>query len=409
MPGADKLCTSIAAGYIYIIIMRTDLSGLLKKNKKRNIIVLSAGGQLGGLQCLYTAITGDQWEIIGHTYTPYSQKIAEELTSFQRITSGRNILSTLGWLDYKLSCLFVESVKSLLSQVPKSQNKPHLLILNKPSVWKGDTGEQQQQTVWNVPLGDAQFLASTLGIPVLSDLTRHNILAGGQGILPLQYGNQRIASVVKGTVILLNLGLVARMTIIDTVKGETLTDSDTGPGTCCINHLMHQNPIEGNEGFDRDGSYAAKGTVDGDILKQLTNDAWFRKPSPKQANADYFTGLIDNSKLSVLSVEDRLATVTALSARTVYEFFRREYTANITPEKILLSGGGCNNLTLQQYIKTYFDSIPVESIETLGIPIDMRIPLALSLSVNACAGGMHVPWETGDNPKMKPFGRLVWP
>lgn len=389
--------------------MRTELSGLLKKNKKRNIVVVSAGGQLGGLQCLYVTTTNDHWEIIAHAYTPYPQKIAEELTSFQRIKSGQSLLSILGWLDYKLSCLFVESVKSLLSQVPKSQNKAHLLILNKPSIWKGNTGEQQQQSTWNVSLGDAQFVASMLGITVLSDLTRHNILAGGQGILPVQHGNQRIASAVKGTVILLNIGLVARMTIIDTIKGETLTDSDTGPGTCCINHLMHQHPIEGNEGFDRDGSYAAKGTVDGDVLKQLTNDAWFLKPAPKLANANHFTKLLDESCFSSLSAQDQLATVTALSARTIYEFYRREYTAKITPEKILLSGGGSNNLTLQQYLKTYFDSIPVESIETLGVPIDMRIPLALALSVSACAGGMNVPWETGDNPKVKPFGRLVWP
>ena len=396
-------------GRIYIITMRTDLSGLLKKNKKRNIIVVSAGGVMGGLQCLYITTIGDQWEIIAHAYTPYPQKIAEELISFQRIISGRSLLSTLGWLDYKLSYLFVESVKSLLAQVPKSQNKPHLLILNKPSLWKGNTGEHQQQSVWNVPVGDAQFVASTLGIPVLSDLTRHNILAGGRGILPIQYGNQRIASAIKGTVILLNIGLVSRMTIIDTVKGETLTDSDTGPGTCCINQLMHRNPIEGNEGFDRDGSYAAKGSVDGDVLKHLTNDEWFLKPAPKQAHADDFIRLLDDTKFAVLSAEDQLATATALSARTIYEFYRREYTVNITPEKILLSGGGSNNLTLQQYLATYFDSIPVESIETLGVPIDMRIPLALALSVSACAGGISVPWESGENPKMKPFGRLIWP
>lgn len=390
--------------------MHTNLTGLLKKKKKRNILVVSAGGQHGGIQCLYLMITNDHWEIIAHSYTPYPSKIADYFNGFHSTPPTNGSLSSIAWLDYKLSNLLVECIKSILAQVPKAQQKPHLIVQNESSLWKGATGEQQQQTEWNIRLGDAQFVASSLGIPVLSDLIRHDILAGGQGQLPLQYGNQRIASMIRGTVILINIGLIARMTIIDTVKGETLTDSDTGPGTCCINHLVQQqHPSDDNEGFDRDGTFASKGNVDGELLKKLTNDAWFLKPAPKQAQPSHFSGLLEVPGFSALSAEDQLATATALSARTIYEFFRREFTSPLTPETVLLSGGGSNNLTLQHYLKTYFDTIPVESIETLGIPIDMRILLALGLSVNACAGGIAIPWTTGDNPRMKPVGRLVWP
>jgi anhydro-N-acetylmuramic acid kinase len=389
--------------------MRTDLTGLLKKNKKRNILVVSAGGQHGGIQCLYLTTINDHWEIIAHSYTPYSSKIADHLNRFHSTNLTNGSLSSVAWLDYKLSCLYVECARSTLAQVPKGQQKPHLIVLNESSLWKGVTGEQQQQTEWNIRLGDAQLVASSLGTPVLSDLIRHDILAGGQGLLPLQYGNQRIASAIKGTVILINIGLVARITIIDTVKGETLVDSDTGPGTCCINHFVQQHAGDDNEGFDRDGTFAAKGNVDGELLNKLTNDAWFLKPAPKQAQPSQFAGLLGDPGFSALSTENQLATATALSARTIYDFFRREFTSPITPETVLLSGGGSNNLTLQHYLKTYFDTIPVESIETLGVPIDMRIPLALGLSVNACAGGTAIPWSTGDNPRMKPVGRLVWP
>jgi anhydro-N-acetylmuramic acid kinase len=395
---------------MYIIAMQRTMAGFFKKIKKRRILIISAGGLQGGLQCLYIAATNTTWEIIAHAFMPYPQKIAQLLEQISASSSQQVTLTDLAWIDYKLSLLYTECARTTLTQLPTALRTPHFAVLNKPEVWRGPNGEEQQPTCWDIPLGDAQHLASSLHIPVATDFIRHQCLAGGSGVLPTGFGNQCIAATRGGIVLFLNIGLVSRMTIVDTGNSAIVTDSDTGPGTCCINTLMkQQKPGVENEGFDRDGSLASKGAVDGDCLKKLSEDPWFLKPAPKQASPHLFDNLIKVPQFTVLSDADQLATVTALTARTIYDFYRRELKQLSSQQTVFLSGGGSHNQTLLQYLKTFFDAIPIKSIEELGIPVDMRIPLALGLTVNAYVSGTTIPWESGNNPKVQPLGKWVWP
>ena len=390
--------------------MRNDMSGAFKKIKKRRVLIISAGGLQGGLQCCYIAATIDTWEIITHSFIPYPQKIAQLLEQTSIDSSLSVTFDDLAWLDYRLSLLITECAKTTLAQLPTALRPPHFAILSKPSIWRGVTVDLQQPSNWNLSLGDAQHLASSLHIPVVSDLRRHQCIAGGHGNLPVNYGNRCIAAPCGGIVIFLNIGLAARMTVVDTGKNAILLDSDTGPGTCCINVLMKQRSSPGeNEGFDRDGSHASRGAVNGDCLKILSEDPWFLKPAPKQASPQLFNHLLQYAQFSALSENDRLATITALTARTAYDFYRREFKQLSSGQVVFLSGGGSHNQTLLQYLQTYFDTIPLKSVEELGIPVNMRIPLALGLTVNAYVGGVPIDWESGMNPKVGPIGKWVFP
>ena len=395
---------------MYISIMRTITAGLFKKIKKRRILVLSGGGLKGGLQCLYLLATGEAWEIIAHAFIPYPQKISALLDTLNKTSGNALPAADLAHIDYRMSLFYTECARTVLAKLPTVLKKPHCAVLNKACFWKGSTGEEQQQTYWDLPMGDAQHLAGSLDIPVLTDLIRHRCIAGGEAALPNILGNIHLATAIGGTVLFLNIGLVARMTVVDTKKSEILIDSDTGPGTCCINSVM-QRITAGteNEKFDRDGTLAGQGTVNGNCLQRLSEFPWFSKPAPKQAEPELFEPLAEDDELSALSDADRLATITALTARSIYNFYRTESRSARDDQIVVLSGGGSNNQTLTGYIATYFDSIPVKSIERYGIPADMRIPLALGLTVNAHIGGTAIPWETGSNPTVQPMGKWVFP
>ena len=84
---------------------------------------------------------------------------------------------------------------------------------------------------------------------------------------------------------------------------------------------------------------------------------------------------------------DKLATITAFTARTAYEFFRAEYKDDTPPEAIILSGGGANNAALIKCLTTYFVHTPLITIEDLGIPLEMRVPFAMGLTVDAYLRG----------------------
>lgn len=380
--------------------------GKFKKLKKRRIIVISAGGPQGGIQCIYFNASAT-WEILSHAMMPYPQKVAHLIEKISLGITDTLKPSDYAWLDFKISQLMVECVRTTLAQVHRAASTPHVAVLNKLSLWKGPTGENYQQQNWDLSAGDAQYIASSLGIPVLTDFIRNNILAGGSGILPLDPGNLSIAQKFPGLVIFVNIGMVSQMTIVDTSTSTLITDSITGPGTYLIDKVTKD--ISSTENFDRDGSFASQGKVDGECLNTLVTSPWFLKTAPKFASPDQFDDLLDDPTLKTLQPFDRLATITALTARSLYNFYRSEYKGIIIPDKIYISGGGAYNLTLLEYLSAYFQPIQIKSIEETGIPADMRLLLALGLTVNSLLSGNAVPWQTGSNPKVSSIGRWHLP
>src|SRR5690606_25648189 len=169
----------------------------------------------GGIQSIYLGVNGTDWEIISHAFMPYPQKVSWLMETMSGNGSQLKI-SEFGWLDYKISLLLVECAETALAQTPAALRVPHYVVLNKPILWKGTTGENLQQSYWNIPVGDGQFVSSFLGVPVITDFVRHNIIAGGPGVLPSNPGNQIITSRCNGIVILINIGLTSRITVIDT-------------------------------------------------------------------------------------------------------------------------------------------------------------------------------------------------
>lgn len=384
--------------------MAPQLERTYKKLKQRRLLVISAGGEQSGIQCIYFSQHDDSWENISHAIVPYPPRIGTllEIKGQSAIT-----IDDLSWFDYKISLLFVECAKAALARVPRAFRKPSLIVLNQPTLFKGPTGESERFQQWNLSPGDPQFLATSIGVPVISDLSRYNLLAGGAGCAPAAAGNFIIARRFSGTVVFINIGLVSRMSIIDRAQGRCILDSDTGPGMCLINRCARETNCR--DGFDRDGSEAAKGNVDGASLDSLAMWPWFLQDAPKEAGSGLFDPLLQKPCLMGLAPLDKIATVTALTARTIYDFFRKEYQETTPPEAVIISGGGANNLLLGKFLSAYFTHCPIQSSESLGIPGEMRIPLAIGLSVDAFLMEKAALWEGGKPDFKGRIGRLTYP
>ncbi|MDR2577861.1 MAG: anhydro-N-acetylmuramic acid kinase [Chitinispirillales bacterium] len=386
--------------------MTNSLHSKLKQLKKRRAVIVSAGGLRSGIQTLYLGFSNDGWEIYSKAFLPYPQKVTELIVRLSE-TQDPVALSDVGWLDYKVTMLFVDSVRSVLANTPKAIGDPHYAVLNKPTLWKGATGENLQQSSWNLTIGDELHLANSLGIPTLSGFVRHNILAGGPGVLPTFPGNLMVAEKTNGVGLFVNIGLVSRMTIIDKKAQAMLFESDIGPGTVLIDKCAQEANCP--DGFDRDGKLTSGGAPNAECLEVLAADPWLAKAAPKQASPEIFTHMLNHPCLKPLNNINKLATVTALTAKSMYDFYRREYRESAEPEALWVSGGGANNLALLDFLKASFDTIPVRSVEELNIPADMKIPLTLGLTVDAFICGKTVPWASGMSPKVEPLGRWALP
>jgi anhydro-N-acetylmuramic acid kinase len=379
----------------------------IKKIRKQRLLILSGGGPQSGIQCMYIGVEGDAWEPLASAVVPYPD-LVEQLIEMLVLTPHPTVsLDSLAWLDQKFSWLFLECARNALAHAHKSLGQPHLIVMNPCVIYNGQCGENIQAKSWDISLGDAQLLASTFKVPVITGFARHSNLAGGTGQLPLFPGNVKIAKSIEPLSIYLNIGLISHLTIVDNQAMHTVLDSDVGPGTCLINMAARDAGCE--NGFDRDGSAAAKGVVDNNCISTLSSLEWLSRPSPKHAFLQDFTGCYGHPSVKALSPFDKIATLTAFTARTAFEFFKRQYRHVLTPEVIRVSGGGANNLTLLEYLTTYFDPVQVKSVEESGIPAALRIPLALGLTVHEYILNHPGPFNAGTNPEIAGVGRWVYP
>jgi anhydro-N-acetylmuramic acid kinase len=347
------------------------------------------------------------WEIISHLTLPFPQKINALYEKLQRPSLERLSIEDVSLLDLKITQFCLEAIKTTTTSLPTQLKKPHYIVFNKPQLWRGPSGDNSQQLFWDLSSGDAQLIASTAEVPVFTDFIRNNLIAGGTGVLPLNPGNFNIVSSSKGKIILINIGFITHITIVNTENAQICADSDVGPGTVLLNQLISN--LNTSESFDRDGAMASQGKVDSHILDVLASTEWFQKSTPKIATPETFTELLEHELLCTLAPEDKVATLTALTARTVYDFCKKEILSHDKEIGIYISGGGAHNQTLIEYLTTYFDPVPIKTVEDLGIPFEMYMPLALGLTVDAFITGAPIPWQTGNSPSLSSIGRWVLP
>jgi anhydro-N-acetylmuramic acid kinase len=384
------------------------ISSKLKKIKKRRMLmVYSGGGFQGSIQCLYISMQQNTWELISHISLPFTHRINTLYGKIQNSSIERFTIDDISILDYRITQFCLEAIKTLITPLPTPLKKPHYIVFNKPQIWRGLNGESEGQNYWDFSSGDPQLIASTIKAPVYTDFIRNNILSGGPGILPLNPGALSIASRIKGKVILINIGMISHITIVNADDSRILADSDVGPGTCLLNQFIAD--INSSEGFDRDGSMASQGKVDSNCVESLASFDWFGIAPPKFTIAETFTELLRHESLQALSPQDKVATLTALTARIIYDFCKKEFITQSNDLSIYISGGGANNQTLLEYLTTYFDPLPVKTVEEIGVPVDLYIPLAFGLTVDACVTGNAQPWQGASTPVVSSIGRWVIP
>jgi anhydro-N-acetylmuramic acid kinase len=370
----------------------------IAKMKNRRLLILSAGGPQGAIQGIYINVEGSLWSIISHSLIPYPESVKKILDDIMLGPKNPVSLETLGRLDKTVSDLFLECAGTLCASVSsKVLRRPHAIVLNKLELWKECDTEKSR--CWNMEIGEARMIAARFGVPVATDFAKNGILCGNSGILPLSEGIKRIFVDDDGIAAHISIGLISHVFIYDSRADHTIFDTDAGPGTCLVNLVIKES--SGADGFDRDGSLASQGKVNTQALETMASDPVFSSPIPRRFRPIDIAEMAHQGCLADLAINDRIATLTALTARTAFDLYRKEYHHVVSPKVILVSGGGANNLALLEYLKTYFAPIPIKRIDDIGIPSEMFVPMALGLSVDSFITknhGKNIQNKSPENP-----------
>ena len=236
-------------------------------------------------------------------------------------------------------------------------------------------------------LGQPAWIAERIGVPVLSDVRARDVAAGGQGAPLVGILDSLLLGRVEAPTALLNLGGIANITVL--TPGDAPIAFDTGPANALID-ILARRITGGEQGFDRDGGLATQGRVDDDLLSQLLADPYYRLPAPKSTGKELFhTDYLDSflSTRPHLGELDAIATLTALTARTVAEAIRSHGVTTV-----IASGGGTRNPVLMSSLGAELgaDVTLTTTDDAFGLPEGSKEALLMALlgwlSWNGLAG-----------------------
>jgi anhydro-N-acetylmuramic acid kinase len=268
-------------------------------------------------------------------------------------------------------------------------------------------------TVWHIPpvrgfrgatlqLGDPATIAERTGIDVVSDLRARDMAAGGQGAPLVPYADRILFSREGRARALQNLGGIGNVTWLPPIGSELdVLAFDTGPGNALLD-LAAERATGGAQRCDLDGRLAAQGSVDDALLERLRADPFFTLVPPRSTGRERFGHALLDELLaeripdSEQEWADLLATLTALTARSVGDAYRT-WIAPRGVDEVVLTGGGAKNPELVRRIARELDPIPLAPAGTLGMDPDAREAAAFAVLAWAHLLGApgNVPSATG--------------
>ncbi len=257
-------------------------------------------------------------------------------------------------------------------------------------------------------IGEAAWIAEATGRPVVSGFRTRDVAAAGQGAPLVSIVDVMWLRGRPGVPVALNLGGIGNVTVVPGgakgAGGEPLA-FDTGPANALIDAAVRALAGRDASGrayvMDEGGAFAARGTVHRPLLRRLLDDPYYARNAPKTTGKElfhlpYLRAALD--PCGPLPVEDVVATLTRLTARTVADAIRP-----FGATEVIASGGGTRNPVLMGWLREELGGAGrcvVRSSDELGLPAGAKEAYAFAVlgwltahglpgTVPSCTGARH--------------------
>jgi len=357
----------------------------------RYAVGLMSGTSLDGIDAALVHVGEHPGDIsLVHFLTlPYT---LEQRTALLRLCQpGDSSVAEICAMNFELGELFAAAVKQLLAEAGFGPEQIAVI---------GSHG----QTIYHIPgrstlqIGEPAVIANRTGITTVADFRPADIAAGGQGAPLIPYFDQIVFGSSDGLTAVQNIGGIGNVTLVGRQADQLPCIAfDTGPGNMVIDAIVRL-MTDGALSFDEGGRLAAQGRVNHELLARLMSHPYFSELPPKTTGREVF-GSAFSTELwhkSGLSSWDLLATVTAFTAESITDQYRRFVAPYGEIERVIVGGGGSHNDTLLSMLRERLNC-PVYVHEDFGISSDAKEAMAFALMALATLDGKssNVPRATG--------------
>ena len=363
-------------------------------------------------------------EIDGHGLSTQIELIAFASYPFEAETRSRifklfnpetSRVDEICEMNFLIGELFGDAVLGLIEQVGLSIDEIDLIGSHGQTIYHIPPEPGISQVPSTLQIGEPAVIAHRTGIPTVADFRVADVAADGHGAPLVPYVDFLLFRQEERTIALQNIGGISNVTLIP--AGATASDviaSDTGPGNMIIDGVMTL-VTDGAQSYDASGQFAARGTVSESMLEEWLAHPFFSAAPPKTTGREVFgtqfaRQAFEQASAIQLSAPDLVATVTAFTVRTIFDYYDQFLRPNHAVHEINVSGGGLHNTTLMRQLKELFHPIPVQPIETYQMPSDAKEAIAFAILANEAVheNPTNLPQVTGaTGPKI--LGKFVLP
>lgn len=354
-----------------------------------------SGTSLDGIDVAVVEIAGRSerprgWRLAAFRTEPYEAAMRRRIAA--SITSGS--AAALCALDFELGARIASAVLNTLAAAALEPDDIEAIGSHGQTVWHAPPdGARSGATL---QLGQAAVIAERTSCDVVSDFRVRDMAAGGEGAPLTAYTDWILLRGGEARAIQ-NIGGIGNVTALPARPGGgTPLAYDTGPGVVLIDGAVEA--LSGGEArLDLDGRLAARGTVSEAALDEWLADPFFARPPPRSTGREHFSRdrlLAWLERHRALSTEDKVATLTELTARTIADAYG---WLDEAPAACYLCGGGARNPVLAARIEALLAPVPVHDLSMLGLDPDAREAVAFALLARQHMLGFpaNAPWATG--------------
>jgi anhydro-N-acetylmuramic acid kinase len=335
--------------------------------KERYYLGLMSGTSADGIDLALVTFNEDN-KLKHHAsyFQAYSDETAAKIVALYN--PDNNEIDRAFELDIALAQLFAKTINDFLDQEKLSCDD----IIAIGSHGQTIRHRPKAKYPFTLQIGCCQTLATLTNIRVIGQFRLKDMALGGQGAPLVPAFHQTIFSEstyveskntdstinensIKNAnnVFVVNIGGIANLTFLPATNNLPIIGYDTGPGNALMDDWFQLNNPKSKNHYDKNGTWAAQGEINNDLLQQLLSDDYFHLAPPKSTGREYFHLPWLQKQLSHVkptSNQNVQATLTAFTAKTIVDAIKQHSTHNTAVTKVYLCGGGAHNDTLKSQI-----------------------------------------------------------
>jgi anhydro-N-acetylmuramic acid kinase len=251
-------------------------------------------------------------------------------------------------------------------------------------------------------LGEPSVIAERTGVMTVADFRPRDMAAGGEGAPLAPYVHYILFGDAHRSRIIHNIGGISNVTLLR--AGGELADVlafDTGPGNLPIDGAIGRLTGE-QETFDKDGARARRGRVHQPLVEELLAHPFLQRHPPKSTGREAFGSsfleqvFARGTELGVMG-DDLIATLTAFTAATIVDAYRRFVLPRLARVESVLCGGGSRNPMLTAWLSRELPDVEWRMCDDFGISADAleAVVFAVLAHETVCGQPANVPTATG--------------